>query len=362
MNGAQPALLGHFELVRHLGGGGFAVTWLARDLREPASTLVVIKRLRKGLIHRDPVFLESLLSEAEFGMRVHSPHVVRIHRVEELEGEPTVVMEYVDGYRLDLLIRAAAEQGMAPEAVAEIVRQLAEGLLAIHDVRDTDGTLLRLVHQDVKPSNVIIAPSGLVKLIDLGLTRPQRPGAPRIWVRQGTRGYRSPEQHRGDQLLTPASDLYNLGLIMYEALQGTPLFEPDDLSAREMLDKQKQMAIQIEVIAPQIASPGLDIILQRLLAFDIESRYHSAWDLARDIRRWQASWRGDLKLDAYIQRLGARAMRLPEPPVEPDAIHCCDTQPGDRPALDHLASGPADVGPDLPNGSAMHAVQDVPFS
>ncbi len=354
MQALHPARIGQYDVVARLGGGGFSETWLVRD---PArGDLVVAKRLRRGLIHRDPVFLDSLLTEAEIGMLVKSPHVVQILAVTDDSGEPVVVMEYVDGLRLDHLIRAAAEHGMPSEPVAEIVRQVGEGLIAIHEVCGADGTPLKVVHQDVKPSNIIVTRDGLVKLLDLGLARPQRETHDHLWVRQGTRGYRSPEQNRGDDRLTPASDLYSLGLIMCEALQGSPLLEPVDLPPPAALDRQKQIAIQMEILAPRIAAPGLDIILQRLLAFDPRDRYHSAWDLVTDIARWQRSWRSERTLPTYLKRIAPRAEKFAQSDSDTALLHRADTLPGDRPTnFQHTRASQVQE-PQVPDGQGMTAV------
>ena len=108
MQSLVPARIGQYEVVARLGGGGFSETWLVQDPGRKG--LVVAKRLRRGLIQRDPVFLESLLGEAEIGMLVKSAHVVRVLGVTDDEGEPVVLMEHVAGYRLDHLIRGEGQR------------------------------------------------------------------------------------------------------------------------------------------------------------------------------------------------------------------------------------------------------------
>lgn len=331
--------LGSFELLDKLGQGGFTEVLLARDLRHKSyGTLVAIKRLRPGLIQRDPIFLESLLFEAELGMLVNNPHVLRVDGVFEAEGEPHLVMEYVEGYRLDHLMGLAEGRGLLPEVVTEVTRQLCEGLAAIHSAQDADREPLHTVHQDIKPGNILVTRSGVVKVADFNLARPQRGDRPPLWVRQGTPGYRSPEQARGDWKLTPASDLYSVGIVLYELLTGKRLFEgltgdPERLQAR-----QRQLSATMEIVASRKAPPGLDNILQKLLAYDPADRYSDAREVYDALTWWQQTWNQRFDLKEYLHKRRNALEALASRPQNTKGIQHIDTDLGVRPSNPSMAA------------------------
>jgi len=323
--------LGPYQLIRRLGGGGFTEVFLGRDTRpQNYGAPVAIKRLRPGLIHRDPVFLDSVLCEAEIGMLVQDPHVVRIAGVLDEGGEPAIVMEYIQGYRLDRLIRSTDRRGLPPEAATEIARQICEGLEAIHGVRDSEGEPLWVVHQDIKPSNLILTRQGAVKILDLGMARPQRDDRPALWVRQGTPGYRSPEQSHGERVLTPAADLYGVGVVLFELLSGKALFQHVEREPERMFERQRQTSLEMEVHASRVAPPGLDRILRKLLMFQPRERYRSAYEVIKDLAHWQWCWNSQFDLVGYLDGITPLLEALPDEGVEPGEIHRCDTEPGVR--------------------------------
>lgn len=351
-----PEMLGPYRVLGRLGGGGFAEVLLAKDGRHANyGTRVALKRLRPGIIHRDPVFLDSLLFEAEIGMMVSNPHVVRVDGVLDDGGEPVVVMEYIEGYRLDRLMSVEAGRGVPVEAAAEIVRQICEGLVAIHMTHDAGGSPLKVVHQDIKPSNLVVTPAGMAKILDLGMARPQREAKTPLWVRQGTPGYRSPEQSRGEHRLTPASDLYSVGVVFYELLQGKRLLAGHERDPERMLERQRQLSIGLEVQASKIAPPGLDHILQRLLAFDRRERYVSAYEVVKELGTWQQRWNARFDLEGYLAARAATLGDLSEEGGEPGTIHQVNTEPGER-VLD--AGRPCAIREEvvLPSGGALSAV------
>lgn len=330
MDVTQNARMGPFEVIERLGRGGFTEVLLAKDLRHKSyGTLVAIKRLRRGLIQRDPVFLESLLYEAELGMLVNNPHVVRVDCVFEADGEPALVMEYVEGYTLDHLMKLADGRGLPPEVAAEIIRQLCEGLAAIHEANDADGVPLCTVHQDIKPANVLMTRGGLVKVLDFNLARSQRGDRPPLWVRQGTPGYRSPEQARGEWLLTPASDLYSVGVVLYELLTGKRLFDGVARNPERLLARQQQVSLTMEIVALRMAPPGLDTILQRLLAFEPERRFRSATELVETLGPWQKAWNPRFELKEFLFKRRNVLEALASRPVDDSGIHRIDTEQGE---------------------------------
>lgn len=345
-----PAQLGHFQILDRLGQGGFTEVLLARDLRPSRmGELVALKRLRPGLIQRDPVFLESLLIEAELGMLVDNPHVVKVACVVEAEGEPALVMEYVEGYRLDILQKLGEGRGLPPEVASSVAAQVAAGLAAIHAAQDASGRPLRTVHQDIKPGNILVTRGGVARVLDFNTARPHREGqAFPVWIRQGTPGYRSPEQTRGEWRLTPASDVYGLGVVLFELLTGARLFPNLPSEPEGQLTRQKQISLKIEMLASKIAPPGLDALLSRMLAWSPDERQGNAAELSQALDLWVKIWAPRFSLAEYLTRHRVRLEALALRHKSEQDIHRVDTEVGERrqgptgsstPGTDHHSTG-----------------------
>lgn len=336
MSAHLPAQIGPYRILRRLRGGGFSEMFLGRDTRpHNYGGLAALKRLRPGLIHRDPVFLDSLLNEAEIGMMLSDPHVVKVEGVLEDGEEPVLAMEYVHGRPLNQITRCFAGVGCPPEFATEVGRQVCEGLIAVHEVTDAGGAPLWVVHQDIKPGNLMICRDGTLKIVDLGVARPQRSDRSTTWVGRGTPGYRAPEQTRGDRWLTPACDIYGLGASLYELLVGKPLFPfRGEMSAERELERQQKVAIQMEVEAARVAPPGLDLILARMLAFDPTERYKTAYDLLKELAHWQYAWNKDFNLAQFLEAIEGQLSEPEDDPDDSEDIHSRGTSPGVRLAVD----------------------------
>ena len=207
-----------WRLVRPIGRGGQAEVWLAEDLE--LGQEVVLK-----VFHRieDPVAVERMRREVRLGRELHHPGLVRIFDLEEMNGRLVAVMEWVPGGSL-----AAVERERLPvDRVVEIADQVLETLAHLHG--------RGIVHRDVKPSNLLVDREGRVHLCDLGLARRLTMGddLTRTRMTVGTPTYMAPEQLRGEEL-SPAVDLYALGVTLYQLLSGMPPFGA--ISEYEMAD------------------------------------------------------------------------------------------------------------------------------
>jgi serine/threonine protein kinase len=205
-----PAIPG-FEVLEELGRGGMGVVYKARQLS--LGRLVALKLVLSGA-HASSQDRARLRTEAEAIARLQHPHIAQIHDVAMHDGKPFLVLEYVDGTSLD----RRQERCWPARQAAELIECVARALDAAHE--------RRMVHRDLKPSNILVSSDGRVHLLDFGIAKLINPTisaahmpVTRMDLRAMTPEYASPEQVRGDSLTT-ASDIYSLGVLLYELLCG----------------------------------------------------------------------------------------------------------------------------------------------
>ncbi len=205
---------GRYRVVGLLGRGGMGEVYRADDLR--LSQPVALKFLPDGL-SQDPDRLAQFHEEVRTSRQVSHPNVCRMHDIGEVDGHPYLTMEYVDGEDLATSLRRI---GRFPEDKAlDIARQLAAGLAAAHE--------RGIVHRDLKPANVMLDGAGKVRIMDFGLAS----AGESAFARAGTPAYMAPELLRG-QAATPRSDLFALGLVLYELFTGRRAFTAETVDAR----------------------------------------------------------------------------------------------------------------------------------
>jgi serine/threonine protein kinase len=270
-----------YQILRELGRGGMAVVYKARDLRR--QRIVAIKVCGPRLAVEDDVAArfhrEQLLS-----VRLKHPNLIASFDAGEVAGVPYLVMEFVKGHNLSWLIQ---QQGPFPVAAAcEVVRQAALGLQHVHDQQ--------VVHRDVKPANLMLTPSGHVKLFDLGLARHlNMPASEAPTMSQGcclgTFDYIAPEQCLDSHAVDSRADIYALGCTMYQLLSGQPPFASP--RHRSVFLKMKA---HVEAPVPPIRGSRPDVpkrlaaVLCRMLAKDRSRRFASAAEVAAALQPFAA--------------------------------------------------------------------------
>jgi eukaryotic-like serine/threonine-protein kinase len=260
-----------YALARPLGGGGMAKVYLAHD--EVLDRDVAIKLLREQYSD-DEEFVERFKREAQSAAALTHPNIVSIFdRGRSEGGDYYIAMEYVPGGTLkERLVRDGA---LSPGVAAGVAEQIADALAAAHEKG--------VIHRDIKPQNVLVTRSGDVKVTDFGIARAASSSVVTATsVVLGTAGYMSPEQARGEPV-GPASDLYSVGVVLYEMLTGNLPFEAESPFALAMQHVDQPPP------SPRAANPevpeALDAITMKLLAKDPKDRYQSANALAGDLER-----------------------------------------------------------------------------
>lgn len=298
-----------YRLQHLLGEGGAAEVWLAVD--ERIQRQVAVKVLRPQYA-KDAALLQRFQREAEMLAQLNSPYIVQVYDVGQSEGTSFIVMEYVEGQDLRSLLRFEAP--LPVERALRLLRDVSAGVGVAHRAG--------LVHRDLKPANILLSKRGEVKVTDFGIARQvasvglTEPGT--VW---GTSHYIAPEQAQGIAL-SPATDIYSLGVLLFEMLTGKLPFPGDDPVAIAIAHIQ-QPPPEIQTVNPQVPT-GVAQLVERMLAKAPEHRPQDANALVQI-------------LDGYLQGSGGATVlqsvvEAPETqpiPVRPEPI-VAETPPPPR--------------------------------
>jgi serine/threonine-protein kinase len=260
---------GRYQIIRKIGAGGMANVYLAED--QELGRRVAIKILNDRHANDDQ-FVERFRREAKNAAALSHPNIVSIYDRGEAEGTYYIAMEFLDGRSLKELI---VGRGPAPVAVAiEYARQILSALKFAH----RHG----IVHRDIKPHNVLVDSEGRVKVTDFGIARAGASQMTEAGSIVGTAQYLSPEQARGTNV-DQRSDLYSLGVVLYELLTGEAPFEgeaPVEIAMKHLSHVPEPPSAHRSEIPRD-----LDLVVMRALAKDPEDRYQSAEEMEADLER-----------------------------------------------------------------------------
>ena len=314
------ALLGgRYRLEQVLGQGGMATIFSATD--DKLDRVVAVKVLRPEF-GADAQFVERFKHEAQAAASLSHPNIVGVYDYGTDPAGPYIVMEQVSGG--DLSSALGKHGSLPPTAVANTGQQIADALAAAH--------ARGLVHRDIKPSNILLSPDGRVQVADFGIAQAAaRAVITATGVTLGSVLYFSPEQARGDTA-TAASDIYSLGLVMYEMLTGQRAFSGDSPAAvavaRLSGSVPSPMAVRAEV------PPALDAIVRWCLAVDPAAR-PTAVELSTALARFRTDPSGA----AAFAAAGAAAAVPPVLPTAGRPVTQTGYAPGGTTVADHERGG-----------------------
>jgi len=271
---------------------------------------VVIKRIQ-GAFSNNSEFVSMFRAEVQVTMRFTHPNIVQLYESGEEHGQQYIAMELVEGRNLrQILSKISQKQQRVPvPAACQIIEQAAAGLHYAHSFKDRiTGEPLNLVHRDESPQNILVSYDGNIKVIDFGIAKAATNGeATRAGVIKGKLSYLSPEQVTGD-ILDGRSDLFALGIVMWELLTAKRLFVAEgdnEFTVLKMIESCNSYVKPPSTFNPDVP-PELDAIVMQALSRDVKKRFQTGDEMVRAIRKVLAihySDFGSSDLSTFIKKL-----------------------------------------------------------
>jgi serine/threonine-protein kinase len=266
--------LGRYEVLKELGKGAMGIVYLGRDPK--INRQVAIKTVRFDEIEDEEQakdVKERFFREAEAAGRLNHPNIVAIYDAGEDMDLAYIAMELLDGIDLSDFLPKQKEKRMSPKMAIKIVGQVADGLNYAHK--------LGIVHRDIKPANIMLLKNGGVKVTDFGIARVVETSKTQTGVVLGTPSYMSPEQVVGKKV-DGRSDLFSLGVMLYELLTGKKPFTGDSIGTL-MYNIANQPHPPIKEMSPDVPDCCINIT-DRLMEKDIEKRYQNGAQAVKDLK------------------------------------------------------------------------------
>jgi serine/threonine protein kinase len=280
----QGQKVGKYEIIRSLGSGGFGSVFLAKD------TWLDIKVAIK-VPHKQSQELFKLLKEPRLQAALNHPNIVRMIAAEKEDKTFFMVMEYVRGKTLEKILQKEKILEVGP--AMDYAKQLCAGVDHAHKNK--------IIHRDLRPSNIIVSEDGTVKITDFG-TSAWLQNVPYASTRIGSPPYMAPEQFQGKA--TFASDIYSIGCILYEMIIGRPpIFDPDPF---KILERAQEGKITPPRLKNTQVPRELDEIIMKCLASKLEVRYQRPSEIIRALSEIKGEKHHGSEIDDILGRIRAR--------------------------------------------------------
>jgi len=283
---SQDQIVGKYRIIKNLGAGGFGAVYLAEDT-------LIGKQVALKVPHRQNQDIESLSAEAKVMAPLNHPNIVSVLTADQdpASGAFFIVMEYVEGESLSE--KLAREGSLDETAVLRLAVEITDAVRYSHEKN--------VLHRDLRPSNVLITRTGQAKVVDFSISRLLEKN-PYASTRIGSPPYMAPEHFQGRAIF--ASDVYAIGVMLYEMVTGTlPFFDPNPSKIEEMVAAGHFTPPNLK--NRRVSKEFSDIIV-KAMARDLSQRYRSAVDLLKDLKRLRLTTPKDRELEDIRRRIAAR--------------------------------------------------------
>ncbi|QDU49523.1 serine/threonine protein kinase [Gimesia panareensis] len=270
-----PAQFGRYQILSRLGEGGMGCVYLARDTQLERKVALKLPQIDR---HADPQFISRFYREARAAANLNHPNLCSVYDVDEIDGVHYITMEFIEGESLAALIQSGKQ--FSQREIAQLIQQLSQAL----DLAHQQG----IVHRDLKPANIMIREDGSPIITDFGLAlMSQNEETTQITHHgqiMGSPSYMSPEQVDGDlEKIGPPSDIYSLGVIMYELLAGQRPFQGSTASILSQIMTKDPRPVRN--IQPDIDA-RLDQICRKMMSRSTEQRYETMQEVSQVLANW----------------------------------------------------------------------------
>jgi|SRR5579859_7588037 len=298
--------LGQLEVVEQIGQGGMATVYKAY---QPALDRFVAIKVLPAAYAKDPTFMERFIREARAIARLYHPHILPVHDFGEQDGTTYIVMEYVSGGTLKR--RLKPNQVMPLRDTIELVLQACQALECAHQHN--------IVHRDIKPGNMLLRSDNFLLLSDFGIAKILESNTvlTRTGVGIGTPQYMSPEQGTGSPNVGPRSDLYSLGIVLYQAVAGrVPYGSPGDAPLTISLKHINEPLPPPRQFAPDLP-PMVEQVILKSLEKDADRRFQSATEMIEALNAIMMALRGgpSMGFSRAFESLSPVGAQAPEAPA-----------------------------------------------
>ena len=297
----------NYQLLSKIATGGMAEIYLAKHVNSPVNSMpIAIKKVLKQYCSNQ-LLVKMFLSEARIICNISHENIVKIYDFGKYDEQYFIAMEYVFGQNLGAILSKIREKGekIPLNLTLEIIMAVLCGLDHAHNAKDRNGMFLNIVHLDMNPNNILISYDGRIKVVDFGIANANYTKKIKDSLGiQGTYAYSSPEQCR-EEAVDRRSDIFSIGVILYEMLSGKPLFkhlENDMAVMNAILNKDIK---PIDELLPDI-NPKLAKIVMKSLEKNPGNRYATAMDMREDLLQIYNSLEFDPNselLPAFVKKL-----------------------------------------------------------
>lgn len=282
-------IFGDYVLLKLLASGGMAEVFLARPRNPNANgRIVIIKRILRQIAN-DPVFIKMFRAEIRVTLGFNHPNTIQLHDFGEVEYQPYIVMEYIEGKSLKEMMTKFAEKSepIPVPTVLGLISQAAAGLHYAHTYENNaTGECVNAIHRDISPHNLLVSYDGNLKVIDFGVAKAKNQlNETRAGQIKGKAGYLSPEQ-LGEEVLDGRSDVFSLGIVAWELLTNQRLFQRSgdtEMKIMERIQNCEKYIVPPSTFNREIP-PEVDEVILRALQKNRDERYVNAEAFQGEIR------------------------------------------------------------------------------
>src|SRR5579863_708356 len=276
--------VGRYTVLSHLASGGMAELYIARQEAMGGFEKQVVLKILQSRYARNSRVVQMFLDEARLAAKLNHPAIVHVYDVADEGGLKYIAMEYIHGETIADIVKRGidADRYLPLEHAVHIVRQTAAGLAYAHERREPDGRVVRIVHRDVSPTNVLVTYEGQTEIVDFGIARAQDELREETGILPGKASYMSPEQVRGEAV-DHRSDIFALGIILYELTLCQRLYRgPAEGVMRRIVNERIQPPTAIRRDYPA----ALELIVMRALEKRPDDRYQTAQEMHDDLEEF----------------------------------------------------------------------------